>query len=59
MAGDISIESMGKMALVPPKEEKGELSMGLMVMSGEKSKDYSALLKNQYHWWANLQECRR
>ena len=45
--------------LVPPKEEKGELSMGLMVMSGEKSKDYSALLKNQYHWWANLQECRR
>ena len=41
MAGDVSIDDLGKTALVPPKEEKGELSMGLMVTSGEKSKDYS------------------
>ena len=33
---------MGKMALVPEKEEKGELSLGPMVTSGWKSKDYSA-----------------
>ena len=43
MAGDISTKNMAKTALVPPKEEKGELSMGPMVTSGEKSKDYSAL----------------
>ena len=45
MAGHGSTEDMGKTALVPPKEEKGELSMGPMVTSGEKSKDYSALAK--------------
>ena len=33
---------MEKTALVPEKEEKGELSLGLMVTSGWKSKDYSA-----------------
>ena len=37
-----STEDVGKTALVPEKEEKGELSMGLMVTSGWKSKDYSA-----------------
>ena len=42
MAGHGSTEEMGKTALVPQKEEKGELSMGPMVTSGEKSKDYSA-----------------
>ena len=41
MAGDVSTENVGKTAIVPPKEEKGELSMGPMVTSGEKSKDYS------------------
>ena len=41
MAGDVSTENVGKTALVPQKEEKGELSMGSMVTSGEKSKDYS------------------
>ena len=41
MASDGSIEEMGKIALMPQREEKGELSMGPMVMSGWKSKDYS------------------
>ena len=41
-AEDGSTEDVGKTALVPPKEEKGELLMGLMVVSGWKSKDYSA-----------------
>ena len=45
MAGDGSTEDVGKMALMPPKAEKGELSMGLMVMSGWKSKDYLALVE--------------
>ena len=40
--GHGSTEDMGKMALVPEKEEKGELSLGPMVTSGWKSKDYSA-----------------
>ena len=35
VAGDVSTEDVGKMALVPQKEEKGELSMGPMVRSGE------------------------
>ena len=35
-------EDMAKTALVPEKEEKGELSLGPMVTSGWKSKDYSA-----------------
>ena len=39
---DGSIEDVGKTALVPPKEEKGELSFGPMVALGWKSKDYSA-----------------
>ena len=43
MAGDVSIENVGKTALVPQKEEKGELSLGPMVASGWESKDYSAL----------------
>ena len=42
MAGDGSTENVGKTALVPQKEEKGELSMGPLVTSGKKSKDYSA-----------------
>ena len=33
---------MGKTALMPQKEEKGKLSLDLMVTSGWKSKDYSA-----------------
>ena len=37
-----STEDIGKTALVPQKEEKRELSFGLMVMSGWKSRDYSA-----------------
>ena len=45
MAGDVSTENVGKTALVPQKEEKGELSMGPMVMSRGKSKDYSAPTK--------------
>ena len=45
MAGDVSTENVGKTALVPPKEEKGELSMGPMVTSGEKAKDYLALVE--------------
>ena len=42
VAGDVSIEHVGKTALVPQKEEKGELSLGPMVTSGWESKDYSA-----------------
>ena len=42
MAGDVNTDDLGKMALVPQKGEKGELSMGPMVTSGDKSKDYSA-----------------
>ena len=42
MARDVSTDDLGNMALVPQKGEKGELSMGPMVTSGEKSKDYSA-----------------
>ena len=42
MASDVSTENVGKTALVPQKEEKGELSVGPMVTSGWKSKDYSA-----------------
>ena len=42
MAGDVSTDDLGKTALVPQKGEKGELSMGPMVTSGEQSKDYSA-----------------
>ena len=42
MAGDGSTEDVGKIALVPPKAEKGELSMGLMVTIGWESKDYLA-----------------
>ena len=42
VAGDGSTENVGKTALLPPKEEKGELSLGLMVTSGWKLKDYSA-----------------
>ena len=42
MAGDVSTDDLGKTALVPQKGEKGELSMGPMVTSGEKLKDYSA-----------------
>ena len=42
VGGDVSTEDVRKTALVPPKEEKGELSMGPMVTCGEKSKDYSA-----------------
>ena len=42
MAGDVSTENVGKTTLVPQKVENGELSMGLMVTSGNKSKDYSA-----------------
>ena len=34
VAGDGSTENVGKTTLVPPKEEKGELLLGLMVMSG-------------------------
>ena len=41
VAGDGSTENVGKMALVPPKEEKGELLLGPMVTSGWKSKNYS------------------
>ena len=43
VAGHGGTDDMGKMALVPEKEEKGELSLGPMVTSGWKSKDYSAL----------------
>ena len=42
MAGDGSTKNVGKTALVPPKEEKVELSLGPMVTSGWQSKDYSA-----------------
>ena len=43
VAGDGSIEDRWeKTALVPQKEEKGELSMDPMVSSGWKSKDYYA-----------------
>ena len=41
MASDGSTEKVGKTTLVPQKEEKGDLSMGPMVSSGWKSKDYS------------------
>ena len=40
-----STEDMGKMALVPQKEEKGQLSLGPMVMSGWELKDYSTLVE--------------
>ena len=43
VAGHGGTDDMEKTALVPEKEEKGELSLGPMVMSGWKSKDYSAL----------------
>ena len=39
VAEDVSTDDVGKMALMPPKAEKGELSMGPMVTSGWKSKD--------------------
>ena len=42
VAGHGCTKDMGKMALVPQKEEKGELSLGPMVTSRGKSKDYSA-----------------
>ena len=42
VAGHGSTEDVGKTALAPEKEEKGELSLGPMVTSGWKSKDYSA-----------------
>ena len=42
IAGHGSTEDVGKTALVPQKGEKGELSLGPMVMSGWESKDYSA-----------------
>ena len=42
VAGHGIIEDLGKTALVPEKEEKGELSLGPMVTSRWKSKDYSA-----------------
>ena len=42
MASKESTEKVGKVALVPQKEEKGELSMVPMVTSGWKSKDYSS-----------------
>ena len=42
VAGHGSTENMQKTGFMPQKEEKGELSLGLMVMSGWKSKDYSA-----------------
>ena len=42
IAGHGSTEDMGKTALMPQKEEKGGLSLGLMVTSGWESKDYSA-----------------
>ena len=41
LAGHGSTEDM-EMALVPEKGEKGEMSLGPMVTSGWKSKDYSA-----------------
>ena len=44
-AEDGSTEDIGKTALVPQKEEKGELSLGPMVTSGWESKDYSAPAK--------------
>ena len=34
VASDGSTKNVGKTALVPPKEEKGELSLGPMVMPG-------------------------
>ena len=37
-----ALKTWQKTALVPEKEEKGELSLGPMVTSGWKSKDYSA-----------------
>ena len=42
VAGHGGTDDMEKTALVPEKEEKGELSLGPMVTSGWKSKDYSA-----------------
>ena len=42
MADDGSTDNVEKPALVPPKEEKGDLSLGSMVSLGWKSKDYSA-----------------
>ena len=42
MASGGSTEEVGKMALVPQKEGKGKSSMGPMVTSGYKSKDYSS-----------------
>ena len=45
IAGHGSTEDVGKTALVPQKEEKGELSLGPMVTPGWESKDYSAPAK--------------
>ena len=42
IAGHGSTEDVGKTALVPQKEEKGELSLGPMVTPGWETKDYSA-----------------
>ena len=55
MAGDGSPEKVGKTALVPQKEEKGELSMGPMVSSGWKSKDYSAPVEESVSLVGSLQ----
>ena len=43
IAGHGSTEDVGNTALMPQKEEKGELSLGPMVTLGWESKDYSAL----------------
>ena len=40
VAEDGSTKDVGKKALMPPKAEKGKLSMAQMVTSGWKSKDY-------------------
>ena len=42
VAGHGDTDDMGKTALCHKKKKKGELSLGLMVTSGWKSKDYSA-----------------
>ena len=45
VAKDENTDDVGKTALLPPKSERREVSMDLIVMSGWKSEDYSAPAK--------------
>ena len=59
VAGHGGTDDMGKMARVPEKDEKGEPSLGPMVTSGWKSKDYSAPAEESVSLVGKSTYCRR